>query len=220
MDELFDSEIEDIISTKRTPAVRELAGELEYRGDFYDAFNETIGSPDKKKIIGIIRKEPALITGELISTDPNCKNPRHCVVGALFAHAGMSDKRLKEMQSRFGSGVDDFPLWAHQILWRHYRLTPFHTYRLIDKNDSAEDYGVEACTVVNKSQLIDLVKKFDDLTVQQTAEEIPFNKHIKAFLTPLLIKTYRTWALELLAEQQEKIAQARKRLRALKAKKK
>lgn len=165
-------------------------------GDLRDIFLDQFGTPDTKKIIRVIKDEPALITGELISVDDKCKNPRHCVVGALFYHAGMSNKRLKELQSRYGAGATELPVWAHQMLWKHYRLTPIHTEELMTGNDdevnaanTSDDDDV--CTIVNKKALIDSVKNFSSLSEMDTL--IQGAKGIREFVQPFINKAYKEW---------------------------
>jgi hypothetical protein len=166
-------------------------------GDLRDIFLDQFGTPDTKKIIKVIKDEPALITGELISVDDKCKNPRHCVVGALFYHAGMSNRRLKELQSRYGAGTTELPVWAHQMLWKHYRLTPVHTEELMTGNDdemnaaNTYDDDDDACTIVNKKALIDSVKKFSSLNEIDALTQGA--KGIREFVQPFINKAYKEW---------------------------
>jgi hypothetical protein len=202
---------------KPTPTyLRELVVNSE-DANLTEMFIEQFGEPDKKKIINIIKAEPALISGQLISTSDKCKNPRHCVVGALFYHAGLSNKRLKELQARYGAGTEKLPVWAHQMLWKQYGLSPMHTASLMEGNDgtSGINYAVmddddsDACEIVNKKELIDAVKDFKPVNSSDLEDLLAFanNKGGREFFAPFFSKAYKGWVklgIKLMEEQTKK----------------
>lgn len=168
--------------------------------DLAEIFLSQFGAPDTKAIIKVIKDEPTLITGQLISTSDKCKNPRHCVVGALFYHAGMSNKRLKELQSRYGAGTEKLPIWAHVMLWKHYNLSPIHTAELMEGNDrlsevEAENDDADSCEIVNKRDLIAEVNNFGPLGEDGVGSLLSFGDHKggREFLKPFFYKAYKEW---------------------------
>jgi hypothetical protein len=209
---------------KKAPPIEDIYNHMLYsEGQLGDIFKAEFESPDTKKIVAIIKKEPALITGELISVDPECKNPRHCVVGALFYHAGVSNARLKDLQKKYGAGEERFPAWAHEKLWKHYRLSPLHTAVLMGENDSKGKI-VGTCEIVNKAHLIKEVEALPRLVLDMDEMfKYTRRKGGREFLTPFIRRAYNKWislGIIAMAEQARLRAQTYKNKLPLKAKKK
>jgi len=110
---------------------------------------------NKEKIIGVLRKEEALVEGRLVFTNiKRCGHVGRCAIGALLFHAGMTNRELNSFENDDLSipsvWDEDLDSWgdeldassvefkAQALLKDIYGIEKHQIYTIISCNDGAD----------------------------------------------------------------------------------